>query len=622
MEHHPARHRLSVRLSMVAGLAEALVLALGGGACGSSDIPCSVDSECPNEPTGDPCAEWRCDATKSVCARQRTDRDRDGFAPVACAGSATAGAPATDCDDTRASAAPDAAETCNRMDDDCDGEIDEQAAASSLCATVANTTIECRDGVCEVAGCHGSYEDCNRRATDGCETDVSIDPRHCGACGVACPEMPGVTACAAGLCTCAGALPAVCGGVCVDTATSSVHCGACGVVCSIAAGFSCIEGTCACPEGRVDCGGACRDTRRDVDACGRCGVACAVGQTCEDGVCTGRLVGLTVGDRHACALRSNGRVVCWGANDVGQLGDGSLAPSTRPREVGTLEDVTQVVASASHTCARTRDGEIFCWGDGDGVIEPGVDIGPQTLPVRVTAALPSSLTDLDVGTGGIATTDGSVVVRWDAGTDDSSIALVNVQLDLGARHGCVLETRPGPVSCWGDNEVGQLGRGSFEPANDLAAARTVGIGNASWLAAGGTATCAVIDDGRVRCWGAGRHTPSRVDERADGGLIELQGVVGVTTTSGHACAWRAAGTVVCWGIDDSGQLGRGGPGAGTSWAEPVVDLTSATLLEAGGASTCALARGGEAYCWGANDEGQIGDGTTTQRSRPTLVVGL
>lgn len=161
-----------------------------------------------------------------------------------------------------------AAETCNGLDDDCDGRVDEGSATSIGCAP----SEACIDAVCQ---CPPSS-----RACDGVCVNAMRDPDNCGGCGVECPD--GIS-CVDGECGCSGGLER-CEGECVDTDADPANCGGCGVSCGRSG--VCVEGACSCPGGFETCPVAgCTDTSTDSDNCGGCGVACAVGTACVDGEC-------------------------------------------------------------------------------------------------------------------------------------------------------------------------------------------------------------------------------------------------------------------------------------------------------------------------------------------------
>jgi alpha-tubulin suppressor-like RCC1 family protein len=142
--------------------------------------------------------------------------------------------------------------------------------------------------------------------------------------------------------------------------------------------------------------------------------------------------------------------------------------------------------------------------------------------------------------------------------------------------------------------------------------------------AGSSSTCAVVSDGTLRCWGVNSY-----GETGSGGTTgrsrAVAGVTGARQVSmgyAHTCVRTATGTVRCFGFNSDGQLGRGTIGGSSATPTTVTGLTGVTMIAAGTYHTCAVHGTGQVSCWGDNERGQLGDGTTTDRAVPTAVVGL
>jgi len=302
------------------------------------------------------------------------------------------------------------------------------------------------------------------------------------------------------------------------------------------------------------------------------------------------IVAVETGGNHTCALTSAGGLRCWGLNDHGQLGDGTFVSRTRPVDVsGLATGVTAFVAGGQHTCALTPAGGVRCWGHnffgqlGDGS--------------TIDRATPTAVAGLESGVVGLAG---------------------------GFFHTCAL-TGAGTVKCWGVNDYGQLGdgtRGNIRPSPvDVAGLSGVGA-----IEGGDVHTCALLTTGGVKCWGwnffgqLGDGTTADSSTPVD--VFGLSNALALTSGIDHNCVVTASGATKCWGWNFAGQLGDG-----TTTDRPtpgdVVGLTGTpSSLTAGGAHTCALV-GGAAECWGRNNAGQVGDGTAGNiRPSPTDVVGL
>jgi alpha-tubulin suppressor-like RCC1 family protein/tRNA A-37 threonylcarbamoyl transferase component Bud32 len=341
---------------------------------------------------------------------------------------------------------------------------------------------------------------------------------------------------------------------------------------------------------------------------------------------------VAAGGRHSCAIDDAGHAKCWGANDQGQLGDGSHDDHTDPTSVAGELTFAQLSAGATHTCAVTRDGDAYCWGNNErGQLGDATTL-QRDAPVRVGAGGPFKLVRAgfshscalsragevscwgsnmngQLGTGGGMTSARPVAAA--GGLRFGAMA-------VGWNHTCAITTG-GELYCWGSNSAGQIGDGTRDdrrtPVKLSASARFVSV------AAGNQHTCAVATTGEVYCWGRNnygqlatgqgdRSQPARVDGTAEFSTVTAGAV--------HTCARTTSGQVFCWGRNTFGQLGDG-----TTTDRPapvrVVGIPSVAVVQASGAHTCAATASGESYCWGYNVEGQLGDGTRNHRARPVRV---
>jgi alpha-tubulin suppressor-like RCC1 family protein len=192
----------------------------------------------------------------------------------------------------------------------------------------------------------------------------------------------------------------------------------------------------------------------------------------------------------------------------------------------------------------------------------------------------------------------------------------------GSQHSCALDTA-GAVYCWGLAN-GMLGNGTTDFSRTPLPVS--GGHTFKWVAAGGSHSCAVRTDGAAFCWGSNSNsqigdgvagTSARLTPSAVTGGLSFASIVGGST---HTCALTAAGAAYCWGANNAGQLGDGST---TTRELPTAvsgghTFTSLTLLHA---TTCGLTAAGQAWCWGLNSDGQVGDNSTTNRLVPTQVSG-
>ena len=208
--------------------------------------------------------------------------------------------------------------------------------------------------------------------------------------------------------------------------------------------------------------------------------------------------------------------------------------------------------------------------------------------------------------------------------DVSSINTPVLQVVTGAESTCVLTTAGG-VKCWGWNGYGQLGDGTT--TNRTLPVDVIGLtSGVKFISAGYASTCAVLDDGRVKCWGDNRWGQLGDGTNSNRSIPAfVTGATGVATVSNGthgACLVTTSGAAKCWGHNGWGDIGNS---TNNSSAVPV-DVTG---LQSGVAKTtngeghaCALMTSGAVKCWGRNDQGQLGIGNTQHTNVPTDVVGL
>jgi alpha-tubulin suppressor-like RCC1 family protein len=341
----------------------------------------------------------------------------------------------------------------------------------------------------------------------------------------------------------------------------------------------------------------------------------------------GQVTQIALGFLHSCALLTSGALKCWGANDAGQLGlghtrsiggePGEMDHALPPVNVAPGLRVVEVTAGYAHTCARLEDGSVKCWGRND-VGQLG--LGNTATRGDQAFEMGNFLPNVDLGSGHTA-----------------------VRISAGPHHTCAL-LDDGTVKCWGGNSSGELGRGHarnigdepFEMGNFLQTADLDYSHAVVAIGAGGHSSCALFDDGAVRCWGANQYgqlglgdTISRGDNAGEMGAalpsislgLALEPASRLTVGNSHACALLGA-TVRCWGFNVTGQLGLGDrdnrgddPGElGTNI--DIADLASnatPTHISAGAFFTCARFSSGRIKCWGLNSFGQLGIGNRSPR---------
>jgi alpha-tubulin suppressor-like RCC1 family protein len=334
------------------------------------------------------------------------------------------------------------------------------------------------------------------------------------------------------------------------------------------------------------------------------------------------ITAIAAGSGHACVLHSDRTVECWGADTLGQLGDGSFNSSTGPEFVmghaspnqGNI--ITTLVAGGNHSCLIVTTGAtLLCWG---GFTQYAV-VAAQSTPFSPLSGVAAVALGRDhicaAMTSGAAECDGANQLdQLGDGNTTNSAAFLTVPgvsgataIAAGTNHTCAIVTG-GAVMCWGDNSSGQLGNGTTTPSTTPVP--VTGLTGATSIAAGGNHTCAIIGGGVIKCWGDnasgqlgnGTTTASTTPVQVSG-LIHVHQVV---TGLGFTCARLSGGPVDCWGANAAKQLGNGTT-TPSSTPVAVTNMTTATQITAGDDFACAVISGNTAKCWGDGQQGQLAD---------------
>ena len=354
---------------------------------------------------------------------------------------------------------------------------------------------------------------------------------------------------------------------------------------------------------------------------------------------------ISSGVLNGCALKPDGSMACWGDNQYGQLGDGTLTTSATPVSVPGLTGLLALSAGGGHTCALKADRTVMCWGE-----NAKGGLGDNSI---VNKSNPTPVAGL---TGAVALSGGTLhtcalkadatVVCW-GGNDTGQLGdgtvidrlvptpvpgLTNVvAISAGKQHTCALRIN-GTVFCWGVNIEGQLGNGNINPVSPPAPVQVTGLSGAVAIDAGTDHSCALKGDGSAVCWGQ-----NTFGQLGDGTVVtkaspvpvltslvpvraQLSGAISINAGNRHSCAVKADGRAACWGENFDGQLGDNTV-VKKLFATNVPDLSGAASISAGGAHTCALKTDGSAACWGRNLDGQVGDGSLIGKTEVTTVQG-
>ena len=377
---------------------------------------------------------------------------------------------------------------------------------------------------------------------------------------------------------------------------------------------------------------------------------------------------IRVGSGHSCALLDDKSVVCWGENTSGQLGDRSTSNRTTPVSVplGSGRTATAIHAKGFQTCAILDDGSLLCWGRnhrgqlGDGTTAHrntpvAVDLGEGRTATAVGGGVNHTCAILDdesvvcwgdnyFGQAGVSTShrgdqagEMGEKLKFVKFEQEKEKPLPQITLAMGDGHMCAID-EDGALACWGLNNNSQLGVTGNQACigpdnvnrNCIVTPKRVDLGQGISVVALSALyyqTCAILDDDSLKCWGFDNNgvlgdggpivtgTPVRVRLEAS------RTAVAVSTGYDHSCALLNNGSVQCWGGNSRGELGNASNGP--SVIPVVVNLgseQSAVSISSGDNHNCAILEGNSIACWGSNIWGELGVNDNTSRNVPAGVT--
>jgi len=309
-------------------------------------------------------------------------------------------------------------------------------------------------------------------------------------------------------------------------------------------------------------------------------------------------------------------VSCWGANDHGQLGNGTKTQSATPVSVSGLGGVRELATGDHFACATDTNGDTFCWGQNQAG-QLALSAGDDQVTRIPTGAPKSAAMDAGLNNVCFLKLDGAISCFGDSTSGQSGFLLASskplanilittaAKVSSGLNTTCVVENS-GSLKCWGSVLP-------IVPATLKFSEVSVGVSSA----------CAVSTTKKVFCWGTnssgqlGDNT-SRSSAQLVEALVPASNLVSVAVGNRHACAITADGLAYCWGDNSRQQLGSAGTDSKAPRAVPGIGTASA--ISVGDYHSCAQLTGGTVTCWGDNTKKQINTSATSQLAPTSLVL--
>lgn len=384
------------------------------------------------------------------------------------------------------------------------------------------------------------------------------------------------------------------------------------------------------------------------------------------------VVDFAMGDLSVCAMLTDGSVRCWGSNYNGQLGYGDYInrggegfKTQKVVDFGAGKFAKSLSLGTFHSCASLNDGSVKCWGHGnmgrlglDSMTGYGSTPGSMSSLPFVAVGMAADLVEVgdayscaisvshqlkcwgsnDYGELGAGRSN---AVAYAPGVDSiTNLVPVNVgagrtvlSVAAGLNHTCAI-LDGGELRCWGGNSQGQLGyndtnsRGKNAAEMTSLAAVYLGVGRTALMVdTGGKHTCALLDNGEVKCWGGNSNGQLGYDDTLSrggtvGSMAALSAVdlgrpaVAIAVGDSFSCAILDNATLKCWGANSRGQLGQDSSGDIGKTAGSMAVLSAVNLgvgrtvksIALGKEHTCALLDNDKVKCWGFSNSGQLGIG--------------
>ena len=309
----------------------------------------------------------------------------------------------------------------------------------------------------------------------------------------------------------------------------------------------------------------------------------------------GPFIAIAAGSAHTCVIAAAGTVECWGANESGQLGNGTFeTPGSPGMVVGLRGAAVALRAGPNYTCAILLGGAVQCWGNDE--------IGQLGDGTKTNSPVPVDVISLEA--------DVMVIDGNDTGESLYFDACALVRGTLGS-------VEHNHLNCWGNNDVANIT--SLKPTTISGLS-----GEIATFVAGSDELCALFRSGQVKCIGLAAEL--YYQDGIPKGLGD--DVTAIDSGNGNICVILVGGALRCWGGNSFGQLGTGSIAGFTDNSTVPLDVlglgNGVAKVFVQGTAACAVTDGGALKCWGSNQFGMLGNGVSTSGNSPVPVdvVGL
>ncbi|MBN2161226.1 MAG: hypothetical protein JW807_17695 [Spirochaetes bacterium] len=367
----------------------------------------------------------------------------------------------------------------------------------------------------------------------------------------------------------------------------------------------------------------------------------------EEGALISEEPNISAGNHHTCTLDESGHAWCWGRNTYGELGNGTSSDfQNTPTPVSGGHSFSAITTGYYHTCGITDTGDAYCWGYNNyGQAGNAAASEQELVPVLVSGGHKFQTVEADGYTTCGLTQSGefycwginawgqfgigscnyinSTPVPAATGIQVSSFGVAGINV-------CVLDGN-NEAYCAGEGSFGGNGNGSFEDSSTMVPVSGGHIFRS--LSSNYTSSCGIDMDNNAWCWGYNRQGQLGIGSLSNSepysistpaavvGGISFQRIArGILST----CGISTGGDAYCWGYNNNGQAGTGVAANPYYYVSPQLVIGGFNWLEidVGYFHACGITNTGDVYCWGNNESGQLGTGDDIPSFQPIAVTGL